>query len=137
MRKACRESQKKENGVTNRYPMPSRGRYCNTISGRHETYPKRERRSGVLPILPEYRRIITALPGELRQQQNQGGGMEGGRHMSVKIRVSYTDDEELAGVIRLLSPLGKKWKVAKNQKGKYKKAYTEEHRGNGENNEDK
>lgn len=57
--------------------------------------------------------------------------------MSVKIRVSYTDDEELAGVIRLLSPLGKKWKVSKNQKGKYKKAYTDEHRGNSENNEDK
>ena len=46
--------------------------------------------------------------------------------MSVKIRVSYTEDEELAGVIRLLSPLGKKWKVPRNQKGKYKKAYTEE-----------
>lgn len=51
--------------------------------------------------------------------------------MSVKIKVSYTDDEELAGVIRLLSPLGKKWKVARNQTGKYKKAYTEEHRLNG------
>ena len=46
--------------------------------------------------------------------------------MSVKIRVSYTDEEELARVIRLLPPLGKKWKVARNQKGKYKKAYTEE-----------
>ena len=51
--------------------------------------------------------------------------------MSVKIRVSYTDDEELAGVMRLLSPLGKKWKVAKKQNGPYKKAYTEERRGNG------
>lgn len=56
--------------------------------------------------------------------------------MSVKIRVSYTDEEELARVIRLLSPLGKKWKVARNQKGPYKKAYTDEHRRNGENNED-
>ena len=46
--------------------------------------------------------------------------------MSVKIRVSYTDDEELAGVIQLLSPLGKEWKEAKKQKGPYKKAYTEE-----------
>lgn len=46
--------------------------------------------------------------------------------MSVKIRVSYTDDAELDWVIRLLSPLGKKWKVAKKQKGPYKKAYTEE-----------
>ena len=51
--------------------------------------------------------------------------------MSVKIRVSYTEDEELAGVIQLLSPLGKKWKVAKKQKGPYKKTYTEEHRANG------
>ena len=57
--------------------------------------------------------------------------------MSVRIRVSYTDEEELAGVIRLLSPLGKKWKVAKNQKGPYKKAYTEERRASGENNKDK
>ena len=44
--------------------------------------------------------------------------------MSVRIKVSYMGDEELAGVIRLLSPLGKKWKVAKKQKGPYKKAYT-------------
>ena len=56
--------------------------------------------------------------------------------MSVKIRASYTDEEELSRVIRLLSPLGKKWKVARNQKGPYKKAYTDEHRRNGENNED-
>ena len=57
--------------------------------------------------------------------------------MSVKIRVSYTDEEELTGVIQLLSPLGKKWKVARNQKGKYKQAYTEECRSSGRNNEDK
>lgn len=57
--------------------------------------------------------------------------------MSVKIRVSYTEDEELAGVIRLLSPLGKKWKVARNQNGPYKKAYTEERRVNSEEKEDK
>lgn len=57
--------------------------------------------------------------------------------MSVKIKVSYTDDKELAGVIQLLSPLGKKWKVAKKQKGPYKKAYTEERRTNGGENENK
>lgn len=57
--------------------------------------------------------------------------------MSIKIRVSYTDEEELAGVIRLLSPLGKKWKVAKKQKGPYKKAYTEERWMGGENNKNK
>ena len=43
--------------------------------------------------------------------------------MSVKIRVSYTDDEELAGVIRLLSPAVKSWKVAKRQEGAYRNAY--------------
>ena len=43
--------------------------------------------------------------------------------MSVRIKVSYTDDEELAGVIRLLSPAVKRWKVAKRQEGTYKNAY--------------
>ena len=57
--------------------------------------------------------------------------------MSVKIRVSYTDEEELAGIMQMLSPLGKKWKVAKKQKGPYKKAYTEERRANGEQKEGK
>ncbi len=45
--------------------------------------------------------------------------------MSVKIRVSYTDDEELAGVIRLLSPHMVSYKVARQQEGKYKRAYIE------------
>lgn len=43
--------------------------------------------------------------------------------MSIKIKVSYTEDAELAGVIRLLSPVVKSWKVSKNQEGQYKKAY--------------
>lgn len=43
--------------------------------------------------------------------------------MSVKIRVSYTDEKELAGVIRLLSPLGVNWK-RQPQKGKYMRAYS-------------
>lgn len=43
--------------------------------------------------------------------------------MSIKIRVSYTDEEELAGVIRLLSPMVKSWKVAKRQEGTYRNAY--------------
>ena len=43
--------------------------------------------------------------------------------MSVKIRVSYTDDEELARVIRLLSPAVKSCKVAKRQEGAYRNAY--------------
>lgn len=45
--------------------------------------------------------------------------------MSVKIKVSYTDEEELAGVIRLLSPVMKSYKVAKGQQGVYKRAYIE------------
>lgn len=43
--------------------------------------------------------------------------------MSIKIRVSYTEDEELAGVIRLLSPLGMSWK-RQQKKGKYMRAYS-------------
>lgn len=43
--------------------------------------------------------------------------------MSVKIRISYNTDEELAGVIQLLSPALKSYKVAKKQEGRYKKAY--------------
>ena len=42
--------------------------------------------------------------------------------MSIRIRVSYSTEEELAGVIRLLSPAVKSWKV-KPQKGRYKLAY--------------
>lgn len=43
----------------------------------------------------------------------------------VKIRVSYTTEQELSGVIRLLSPVLKSCKVSKNDKGHYKKAYIE------------
>ena len=42
--------------------------------------------------------------------------------MSVKIRVSYTDEEELARVVRLLSPLEVSWK-RQPKKGKYMRAY--------------
>lgn len=43
--------------------------------------------------------------------------------MSVRINVKYTTEEELAGVIRLLSPAVKSWKVAKRQEGAFKNAY--------------
>ena len=43
--------------------------------------------------------------------------------MSIKIRVSYTEDEELAGVIQLLSPLGVSWK-RQPKKGRYMRAYS-------------
>lgn len=45
--------------------------------------------------------------------------------MSVKVKVSYMTDEELAGVIRLLSPVIKSYKVSKNQEGQHKKAYVD------------
>lgn len=43
--------------------------------------------------------------------------------MSVRIRVKYSTEEELAEVIRLLSPAVKRWKVAKRQEGAYRNAY--------------
>lgn len=43
--------------------------------------------------------------------------------MSVKIKVSYNTDEELAGIVRLLSPVLKSRKISGNKEGRYKKAY--------------
>lgn len=43
--------------------------------------------------------------------------------MSVKIKISYNTDEELAGVVQLLSPALKTYKAAKKQEGPYKNAY--------------
>lgn len=45
--------------------------------------------------------------------------------MSVKIRISYTTEEELAGVLRLLSPVLKDCRISNNRDGRYKKAYAE------------
>ena len=45
--------------------------------------------------------------------------------MSVKIKISYSEDWELAGVIRLLSPKLKDYKVSRNKDGRDKKAYVE------------
>ena len=42
--------------------------------------------------------------------------------MSIKIRVSYSTEEELAGVIRLLAPVLGEVKV-QPQKGQYRRAY--------------
>jgi|GEM_PF-750544 len=44
--------------------------------------------------------------------------------MSIKIKISYTDDQDLDGLIRLLSPVIKRWKK-QPAKGKYKRAYGE------------
>lgn len=43
--------------------------------------------------------------------------------MSVRIKISYTDEEELAGVIRLLSPVLISYKAKKGAKGNHKNAY--------------
>ncbi len=43
--------------------------------------------------------------------------------MSVKIRVSYTEDEELSRIIQMLSPLGVSWR-RQQKKGKYMRAYS-------------
>lgn len=50
----------------------------------------------------------------------------------IKIKISYNTDEELAGVIRLLSPVMKSWRVSRNKEGRYKKAYAELRREHGE-----
>ena len=42
--------------------------------------------------------------------------------MSVKIRISYTDEQELDRIVRLLSTEVKSWKK-QQAKGKYKRAY--------------
>ena len=44
--------------------------------------------------------------------------------MSVKIKLSYTDEEEYQEIMRLLSPVVKSGKM-QPAKGKYKRAYSE------------
>lgn len=45
--------------------------------------------------------------------------------MSIRLKISYEHEGELAGVIRLLSPVIKSWKTSDNKEGRYKKAYVE------------
>lgn len=45
--------------------------------------------------------------------------------MSVKIKVSYQDPQELAHVLRLLHPIVKEYKVSGNREGSFRKAYLE------------
>ena len=47
--------------------------------------------------------------------------------MSVKIKLSYTEEEECREIMRLLSPVVKSWK-RQPAKGKYKRAYSESKR---------
>lgn len=43
--------------------------------------------------------------------------------MAVRIKISYTNNEELEQIRKLLSPFLKHYKLAKNKEGQYKKAY--------------
>ena len=43
----------------------------------------------------------------------------------VKIKVSYEERQELEKVIKLLSPVIVSYKISKNDKGQFKKAYIE------------
>ena len=43
--------------------------------------------------------------------------------MAVRIKISYTNREELEQIRKLLSPILKYCKLAKNKEGQYKKAY--------------
>lgn len=45
--------------------------------------------------------------------------------MSVKIKISYTTDKELAGMIRLLSPVLKTYKARGKRKKTYLNAYAD------------
>jgi len=45
--------------------------------------------------------------------------------MSVRIRASYKEEKELQGILRILKPFIKKFKIAKDQKGDHKNAYIE------------
>lgn len=45
--------------------------------------------------------------------------------MSVKIKISYTTQQELSEVLKLLQPMIKSCKMDKGKEGVYKKAYVE------------
>lgn len=56
------------------------------------------------------------------QHQSRSGSEKRGDSMSVKIKVSYTTDQELQEIVKLLAPMLGNVKV-KPQKGKFKRAY--------------
>ncbi len=45
--------------------------------------------------------------------------------MSAKIMVSYTEDSELQGILKILEPVTLKHKIAKDKKGRFYNAYIE------------
>lgn len=54
-----------------------------------------------------------------KDKRNRGGSR------MVKIRISYENEKELSKVLKLLSPIAKSWTLAKNNAGRFKKAYIE------------
>ena len=96
----------------------------------------------MLPILPEHEQqfllsgvdAATSDPAEgmvtYYKRFTKTNEQERGAYMSIKIKISYTDDQDLAEVIRLLSPIVKRWKK-QPAKGKYKRAYGESNREKG------
>ena len=63
------------------------------------------------------------LVTEMRQRQTWHDKGKG-KYMSVKIKISYTDEQELDRIVRLLSTEVKSWKK-QQAKGTYKRAYGE------------
>lgn len=55
--------------------------------------------------------------------------VQGESFMSVKIRISYTEEQELAQVLRLLSSVIKTYKVSRKKEGKHRNAYANLHPG--------
>lgn len=54
---------------------------------------------------------------------------ERGDDLSVKIKVSFTNEKELQGILNLLQPITKKFKISENQAGEHKNAYIEVKQG--------
>lgn len=43
----------------------------------------------------------------------------------VKVKVSYNTDSELLHIKQILSPYATNWKISRNSKGNFKKAYAD------------
>ena len=73
-------------------------------------------------------RIVRQLYVILRNHLQKQGRIDlqtkqGGASMSVKIRVSYENPQELQAVLEQLAPMVQSHKISKRQEGQYKKAY--------------
>lgn len=71
-------------------------------------------------ILPES--TAAAVSQCCRRTENEQRGSE---QVSVKIKVSYSNQDELQMVLKQLGPLVKSHSISRNKEGRYKKAYIE------------